>query len=153
MKDSQNIVLTNDEFLMAAMHGTYRRFKGITNKRVNHEEGKRTTWDNEIEAACAELAFCKFNGYYWDGLSHLGAADGGGFEVRWTGLERGNLLLYNDDIDERIYVLMGGFAPRYHIVGSMRAIAGKQSQFLTEHGYYRVPRELLRPPRAPEDVV
>jgi hypothetical protein len=57
------------------------------------------------------------------------------------------------DFDERIYVLMGGFAPRYHIVGSMRAIAGKQPQFLTQHGYYRVPRELLRPPRAPEDVI
>lgn len=133
--------LTMDEVRAACYHGVQRRIKKLNGERQDRAQGKRSTWDNEMEGACAELAFAKYYGVFWGGLSGLRAADCLGFEIRWTNhFDRGGLLIYRNDQDDRRFVLVDGFAPEYRIIGELQGREGKLAQWLHPDGYYMVPR-------------
>lgn len=120
------IELTADEIHMGATHAIYRRcmkHRGLRGDRVQKEV---STWDNEINGALAEVAFCKWRNKYWSGVTGLRANDAPDAEVRWTKHEgNGGLIVYDHDKDEAIYVLMDGGPPVFNVVGFMRGREAK----------------------------
>ena len=122
--------LTANEVHYAASHGLLRRTEKLQGKRGDREENERSTWDNEMEGACAELAWCKHLGVYWSGVADLRARDGGGVEIRWTKHATGGLIVYDRDHDDNVYVLAKGFVPHIRFVGWLtgkeaKALAGR----------------------------
>ncbi|MGA0128435.1 MAG: hypothetical protein ACO3I1_04000 [Burkholderiales bacterium] len=138
------VTLTPNEIHLAATHAIMRRFEKHQGKRSDRIQKERSTWDNEIEGACAELAFAKHLNAYWSGVSDLKAKDGAGMEVRWTKHETGGLIIYPHDDDKSVFVLAKGFAPEFKFVGWLRGADGKKLGRLTNFGYL-VPAEKLHP--------
>lgn len=133
------IELTPDEVHLAASHGIVRRHQKLSGNRKDRMHTKRSDWDNEIEGACAELAFCKYRGIYWSGVGGVRSKDGGNVDIRWTKHEgSGGLIVYPHDSD-MVIVLMDGFAPSYSIIGWIRGIDAKRTEWLRDFGYL-VPR-------------
>lgn len=139
------IQLSPDEIYLAASHGLLRRRAKLRGETRDRAQRSASTWDNEIEGACAELAFCKFRQIYWTGSEGIRARDGGDVDVRWTKhLNTGGLILYDKDDPNLVIVLMEGFAPEYRLVGWLRAGEGKRQEWKDRAGYYLVPRQHLR---------
>jgi len=138
------ITLTPDEVMLGAFHGLTRRSQKLHGNRGDREQRGRSTWDNEIEGACAEIAFCKMRGIYWSGVSGMKSKDGGNVDIRWTKhYETGGLIVYPKD--DGYFVLMDGFAPHLRVIGYMQAAHAKQEKWLDIGGYYLVPRTELKP--------
>jgi hypothetical protein len=140
-----SIQLTPDEVCLAANHAIMRRRAKLVGERRDREQGERSTWENEVEGACAELAFCKHHGIYWSGVSALRARDGGVEDVRWTRHSNGGLIVYPKDPDSLRLVLLDGHAPIFRIVGWLYSREGKRKEdYLDKAGYFLVPRQMLR---------
>jgi hypothetical protein len=138
------VTLTADEVHFAASHGLVRRHAKLSGNRGDRMQRYRSTWDNEIEGVCAELAFCKLRGIYWSGLGGIRAKDGGEVDVRWTKHEgTGGLIVYPHDPDDGRIVLMDGFAPTYRVIGWIVGVEAKRDEWLKDFGYL-VPRNELR---------
>lgn len=111
------VTLTPNDVNLAVSHALLRRTEKLQGKRGDRAQNERSTWDNELEGACAEMAWCKHLGVFWSGVSDLRATDGGGVEVRWTKHATGGLIVYPQDSDDSVYVLAKGFAPHFRFVG------------------------------------
>lgn len=111
------VTLTPNDIHLATTHGLLRRIEKLQGKRGDREQNENSTWANEMEGVCAELAWCKHLNLFWSGVSGLRAVDGGGVEVRWTKHATGGLIVYDHDKDDSVYVLAKGFAPTYRFVG------------------------------------
>ena len=137
------VTLTPNEVHLAASHGLLRRYEKLQGKRSDRIQKERSNWDNEIEGACAELAWAKHLGVYWTGVSNLKAKDGADMEVRWTKHEGGGLIIYPHDDDQSVFVLAKGHAPEFRFVGWLRGAEGKAVGNPTDFGIL-VPAERLR---------
>lgn len=123
----KEITLTPDEIHFAAMHGIHRRMKKLEGARGDRIQKEMSSWDNEINGAGAELAFCKWRKCYWSGLSGLKAADGTA-EVRWTRhYDTGGLIVYPQDDDSAYYTLADGGPRTFRFIGYL---SGKQAKEL-----------------------
>lgn len=138
------VTLTPNEVHLAASHGLLRRYEKLAGRRGDRIQKERSNWDNEIEGACAELAWAKYSGSYWSGVEKLRAKDGAGVEVRWTKHKEGGLIIYDTDDDSAVFVLAKGFAPEFSFVGWLRGKEAKKLGRLTEFGLL-VRQEDLRP--------
>jgi len=127
---------------MAASHGLLRRYEKLAGKRGDRIQKEQSTWDNEIEGACAELAWCKLYKHYWTGVTGLRAKDGGNVEIRWTRWPAGGLIVYPHDKDDAIFVLSRGAAPTYNFIGWLTGGDGKRLGKKTNFGYL-VPENLI----------
>ena len=103
-----SVSLTPDEIHLAASHALMRRHAAISGLRMDRMQGEKSTWDNEIQGAIAELAWCKLSKTYWSGASELRAKDAGDVEIRWTTHQNGGLIIYERDKDDARYVLARG---------------------------------------------
>lgn len=131
------IEITPDELSMVAhvagrrkVASDYRRACGRESRRPEHYQEDRT-WDQEIGAGCAEVAVAKHYDKYWKGAEFNGSAgtDVGKWQVRWTPHMDGKLLIYKEDKDDQIFILVVGKPPRPTIVGWLFAKDAK----LEEH--------------------
>lgn len=139
--------LTLDEVRVACYHGVDRRMKKLNGERGDRPQSDRSTWDNELEGSCTELALNKYYGLYPTSLAGLRAPDSLEWEIRWTNwYDSGGLLIYPDDANDRRYLLLDGFAPNYRIIGWAFGREAKQrDHFIRDGGYYILPRRLLHP--------
>jgi hypothetical protein len=129
------VTLTPNEVHLAASHGLLRRYEKLQGKRGDRIQKERSNWDNEIEGACAELAWAKHLSVYWTGVSNLKAKDGADMEVRWTKHEGGGLIIYPHDDDQSVFVLAKGYAPEFRFVGWLRGGDGKRIGRETDFGF------------------
>jgi hypothetical protein len=129
------VKLTANEIHLAASHAILRRYEKLAGKRGDRIQKEQSTWDNEIEGACAELAWCKLQKKYWSGVSDIRAKDGGDVEIRWTKWNAGGLIIYPHDKDDSIFVLSRGFAPNFEFVGWLTAGDGKKLGKMTSFGF------------------
>lgn len=138
------VTLTPNDIHLATSHGLLRRTEKLQGRRTDREQNERSTWDNEMEGVCAELAWCKHLNLFWSGVSGLRAMDGGGVEIRWTKHDTGGLIVYDHDHDDSVYVLAKGFAPSYRFVGWL---TGKEARPLARRigNITVVQPHLLRP--------
>ena len=139
--------LTADEVCMAASHAIIRRRAKLIGERQDRAQKEDSNWDNEVEGACAELAFCKHHRVYWSGVSGLRAKDSALMEVRWTRhYDVGGLIVYRLQADASRLVLMDGHSPNYRIIGWTTGGEAKLPEFFNKDaGYFLMPRRLLRP--------
>lgn len=91
---------------------------------------KSLAWDYDIEGAGAERAFAKYiNVYYSSPINTFKEPDVGEWQVRWTGHERGCLVVKEGDSEDEPFVLVRGRSPRYEIIGWMRGKDAKQYKY------------------------
>lgn len=140
-------LLTLDEIRFAAYHAVDRRMHQMNGNRSRYGQVYQPVWDDEIESTCAELAFSKFRGTYWSGLTGANSADCGHEDVRWTRHTNGYLAVYPRQADERRIVLLDGLSPAYRIIGWAFVREAKQERYWcgASRGYYALPRRLLHP--------
>jgi hypothetical protein len=128
---------TADELLAAAVVAAQRKItsderrrNGHASRRPEHYEEART-WDQEIESSLAELAVCRWRNCYWFGsvVGTDAGTDAGTAQVRWTGHEAGHLIIYPEDRDDALFVLVVGRSPMMTIVGWARGYEVKTQRF------------------------
>jgi hypothetical protein len=117
------------------LYGDRRRADGRASARPEHYV-EDVTWDQEIEAAAAELAVCRWRGRFWLAATNGGkvVGDSGGFQVRWTEHELGHLLVYPEDEREDPFVLVVGRTPRLTIVGWIYGEQARREEWWRDKG-------------------
>lgn len=120
------VKLTNEEMLQAVITGS-RRLLVSANKSL--DTGCARNWSSEIEGAAAEIAVAKATGSYFDpSVGKYKAKDVGEFHVRHTTLERGSLVIRDQDPDGK-YLLVVGELGAYRIVGSTDSQRVKRPEY------------------------
>lgn len=145
------------EFMSAVIVGLMRfSTSGLQNLNPHQSTGAPRSWmerlNDEIIGACAENAFCRARGIYWDRSINTfhGRPDAGRvWEVRATGRADGALIVRDNDPDDRWYVLVIADPPQFRIVGAMQGKAAKRPQWVRNPGGRRpswfVPQEAVPP--------
>lgn len=135
---STKIELTKEEALEGAIMGSKRRltniFKELSDLGHKGLPIGGSWWSNDIEAACAEIAFSKFIGEEWVGsVNTFSAPDvGKEWQVRYTDLSYGSLIIRNKDKKnlEQKFVLVTGQTPVFHIKGYITCKNAIKDEFL-----------------------
>jgi len=149
------VELTNYELFLAANVGI-RRFIKSKSWDKTHQHQKNFSWNDDIEAAAAEMAVAKLLNVYWDGsVNTFKIPDVGGiFQVRHTMQHNGCLIFRSVDSPLERYVFVRGAvayhspAGSYDVVGWIDGEEAKQDKFLrnpngTGQAWF-VPGEALR---------
>ena len=144
----KQLVLTPDQIAMVAHHAITRRYRRLCgDHRDNKHQLNPFNWNNEIEAACAEYWYSCATNRVWTGVRGENQSDVEGDEIRWTGRDDGNLLLYKSDSPLRRYILVGGFAPLFFIVGwAHGSEAIRERWYQPDKQFYIYPRRELHSP-------
>jgi hypothetical protein len=145
-----NVTLTDYELVQAAMTGMLRQVSAIKRKYKSTLVGKE--WQAHIEGACGEVAVAKAMGRYWGGSVNTfksgGDLDSTGWEVRTRSDHAYNLIVRDNDADERVFILVTGQAPNYQVRGWLKAADAKREEWKKNyggHGFaYFVPNSELR---------
>ncbi|MGD1524588.1 hypothetical protein [Vibrio harveyi] len=132
MKNKNVVQLTMEEMTIVSVIAGLRRGESKTNGRKdNHDFNGDGAWDIEIEGAAAEMAYCKLRGKYWSGSvnSFKNADCGENVQIRHTVLEKGSLIVRDEDLDSHFYVLVTGRAPLLKVCGWINGSDAKQEKF------------------------
>lgn len=147
--------ITYKEMMEAGHVGLMRMVENIKEDRVETHGVTTDTsaWGRHVEAAMAELAFCKHYGFYWGGLGSLKAPDvyGTNIEIRHTHYPNGKLIVQANNEDDHIYWLLTGRFGEYIIHGYMAGTDAKQDQWWPgprpdQHKAFFVPQSALAKP-------
>ena len=149
-KDS--VVLDGKEFILAAHAGLLRRCQNILNGiRPRHCCSEQEGWSRDIDGCIGEVVVAKMLGVYWS-PGKLGSSDLDwlGIEVRSSRHDRPHLILHDDDIDDKPYVLVWLQANRGYVAGWLLAQEGKLKEYWRQRPEVRaeayfVPIEKLHP--------
>lgn len=125
--------LTSSEIMQGAICGITRRIKSIEqNRRPKYGIKPGTEWQVDIEGALGELAVAKALRFYWPATidTFKREADiGAHVEIRTRSERWHDLMVHDEDADDRIFILCRGRAPEYDVAGWIRAREGKRSEF------------------------
>jgi hypothetical protein len=118
---------------MAANIGVMRRLASIKYKNNSAGPDGRV-WDFDIEGACAELAYAKAMGKFWDGsINTFKDPDVGDVQVRSTRYNNGCLILRKTDSPDDWYVLLTGWCGEYIIRGHIKGGHGMLPEYWKTH--------------------
>jgi hypothetical protein len=124
------IELTASEVMLAAQIGARRHISGKMNNRGD-PIGLSNGWENNIEGACAEVAFAKHMNMYLDpNLGKFGEADVGDWHVRSTKYQNGDLCIHPNELSGK-YVLLVGQLNQWEVKGWITAEEARQERFYT----------------------
>ena len=117
--------------LMGTNRNIHHRFLGTKPK---YGQSAMDTWRDDIVGALGEVAVAKHLGLYPDFENRPGyLGDVGRFEVRSTQWSRGSLIVYENDPDDRLYILVcgmpAGAEPFLVIPGALPAAEAKQPRY------------------------
>lgn len=133
-----SISLSKEEALKASIMGVERRLTNIFRelRDLGHHGPPigGSWWSNDIEAACAELAFSKFIKEDWVGaVNTFNAPDvGDSWQVRYTDREYGCLIIRKKDkpkLSQR-FALVTGSLPNYSIKGYLLGTNAIQDKYI-----------------------
>lgn len=110
---------------------------GILRRMLSHKDGRSSgdghnpNWNDDIEGAAAECALAKAIDSYWAPAIDVFKTqpDVGKFEVRYTALKNGKLIVRESDSDSSFFVLVVGSFPDYDVVGGMLGSEAKNSMW------------------------
>jgi len=142
------VTLSPSEGMFAANVGVARRIASLKRKLPNTSISPYL-WENDINGAIAEYAFCKAMGLFWNTTVNVGGIeDAYGYHVKSTAHKNGHLLIKQDSPEGR-YVLVTVNELNCTIVGWMHS-----SEAMID-AYYRnedpsklswwIPQSALRP--------
>ena len=147
-----HVTLNSYELAQAGTTGLLRNIAALKRGYKNKVEPNAANWQNHVEGACGEVAVAKLLGKYWGGSINTfkegGDLDATGWEVRTRSSHHYDLIIRDDDADDRVFILVTGSAPNYQVHGWILAADGKQQQWRKDHGGYGaaffVPKSALR---------
>lgn len=132
------IILTEQEMLMAAVVGASRHYESYAKGRVNSHGLKLedSSVGAHIEGAAGEAAVARFLGRYWGGeRGTFKAADiGSRLQVRTRSKHTYDLIVRDDDADDHAYVLVTGHAPVMDLRGWLWGHDAKRPEFRKNPG-------------------
>jgi hypothetical protein len=130
----KRVDLERYEVILGAFVGINRETASLKSDEYNKVQNKDFGWHTNIEAACAEIAFAKFKGVYWNGsVNTFKRPDVAGYQVRHTRYtENGHLIIYRNDNPEEVFVLVTGTHPVYFVHGWMRGEDAMQQKYWRE---------------------
>jgi len=145
-----NVTLTPYELMQGATAGVLRNVMSI-----NHDYNKSVTgqeWQVHIEGACGEIAVAKAMGKYWGGSVNTfkakGDLDGTGWEIRTRSKHHYELMIRENDPNDRVFILVTGKAPNYRVHGWIKASDAKRQEWKKDYGghgeAYFVPKVALK---------
>lgn len=143
------IQLTPWEMLLAAQVGVMRQVENCKlNRAAHYGAGNSNDWQLHIEGCLGEFALSKHLGIHWAGKGRLRAPDVGEVDVRTRSKDHYELILHEDDPDDRVFWLLCGVNGAYSIKGWITGIDGKRSEFWSDPAGGRpaffVPHSALR---------
>lgn len=98
------------EMQQGALAGVNRRIRAIRSRRRTRDDSPPPDgyWETDINGALCELAAAKALKLFWSDTSRLDKNDGdfAGLQVRGTTHKDGRLIVYRDDYDNQIYLLV-----------------------------------------------
>jgi hypothetical protein len=116
-------------------------------------------WSNHIEGACGELAVAKLLNIYWPASvdTFLEVPDVGCLEVRTRRQDTYDLLVRDQDSDDRIYVHVTGVIPVFTVWGWMWGGEAKHDRWKRSYAErpdaYFIPSKHLKPMRKLIDMI
>jgi hypothetical protein len=147
-----NVVLSATEMLMAASAGVCRQVHNArSDKPTTYGSGHLHDWQYHCEGALGECALAKFLNVYWPGKGDMRDADVGEMDVRTRSEHWYDMVLHDEDPDDRIYWLLTGINGKYKVHGWMWAGDGKKDEYWSDpakqgrHAYF-VPQSKLFSP-------
>ncbi len=148
---SDHIALDPREIMQASLCGVMRQVENIKLKRrPAHGAGREHDWQYAIEGALGEFALAKYLDIYIAGTGTFAGPDVGGYEVRTRSKHSYDLIVRDEDEDDKTFWLVTGLNGVYVIRGWILAGDAKQEEYLAEHGgrpaAYFVPQSALHPP-------
>jgi hypothetical protein len=129
------VELTHREWAKAAMHGCDRQIDGLIRGRVSTQTGSHLQptdgWFWNVNGASGEACVAKWLGVPWDGcFGDLKASDVADLEVRTRPKHDYDLLVFDHDKDDRVYILVTGTGPRWRINGFILGRKGKNPEWM-----------------------
>lgn len=132
------VTLKPYELAAAANTGIRRQVNAMAQgkKDAHGLKDPRDAWFHHINGACGEMAFAKASNRYWDHSlnTYMEGGDVGELQVRTRREPDYELLIRDNDPDERVYVLVTGVPPSFTVVGWMTAKEAKRDEWRKEHG-------------------
>jgi hypothetical protein len=149
------ITLSAEAAISAASVATLQILRKIAKQRNGDhggrsDRGMRERWADGIHGSMAEVALSQALNLAWTpGGMRISRGDVGNMlEVRATEHLGGHLIVYEDDADESLFVLMIGHFPSFRIAGCMLGKSAKQQQWWRQDkdpASYWVPQSALEP--------
>lgn len=134
-----DITLTKMEFFQAAQTGMMRQYINVCRGlRDKHTYGKQldNQWTIHIQGACGEAAVAKYMNVFWLGECGSDLAkfefDVGRTQVRTRSKHSYDLILYEDDNPDHVFILVTGQAPQFKIHGWCLGREGQEERFLKQ---------------------
>ena len=130
------IKLVAEDVWCAVSVATMQMLRKIAKERngdhgATSDRGMRQRWADGIHGAMAEIALARALHLEWTPggklVTHGDVANR--LEVRATERENGHLLIYPNDADESLFVLMIGHYPVFRIAGCILAAAAKKTDW------------------------
>lgn len=150
---SVEVRLDWDEMMRGCTAGSMRVVRHLMKNDLDHKWGMSTAlaFDNNCYGCLAELVVAKHLGVWWSGEGLYEFSDVGQVEVRYAHKRNFRLILHDDDLDDRPYVLVTGEGAggSFWIDGWIMGRDGKHDEWWEDPGTsrpaYFVPRDQLRP--------
>lgn len=132
-----DITLTWSEVALAASVGMRRHMEALrVNRADSHGRGVDNGWTDHIEGACGEAAAAKALDIYWNGSVNTFKTGGdvGPYQVRTRSDHTFDLIVREDDADDRVFILVRGRVPNFDVVGWIRASDAKCAKWVQTYG-------------------
>jgi hypothetical protein len=127
--NNRTVTLDRNEIYIGAIIGVRRMLESWKSKECNKVKNKDFGWHSDIEAACAELAFAKWMGVYWDfSVNTFKKPDVAGYQVRHCQSADGSLIVRPNDSNSENYVLVVGTTPEFKIIGWIKGEDAKTTK-------------------------
>lgn len=131
-----DVTLTDYEMAMASDAGRLRNIAAVKRGYESRISGRE--WQAHIEGACGEVAVAKATGKYWGGSINSfksgGDLDSTGWEVRTRSDHNYDLIVRDNDPDDRVFILVTGLSPNFKIWGWIMSQDAKREEWRANYG-------------------
>ena len=142
--------LTHAEMHRVAMVGVMRNLGALEAGRTHRHRYQGDGWSNHILGAAGEFCVARWAGILWRPAldADEGHPDVGAYHVRTTAHAGGRLIVYRDDQDAALFVLVTGQLPRFRLAGWAYGDEAKDPRWwdnTVRSPTFMVPQAHLRP--------
>lgn len=124
------VILDEGELYQGASVGITRQIQNLgKDRKPAYGAGTENDWQLHIEGALAEMAFAKHLGLFWSGANTFRADDVKSWMVRSTASHSNRLIVHEQDLDTKKFVLVTGCNGRYCIQGWIRGSDAKKKEW------------------------
>lgn len=128
--EGNTVVMDEWDIVDAASKAVRRQAQNLTRGRKDAYGLKGAGWNEHLVGALGEAAVAMFYNVHWSGaIGDITAKDVGRIQVRTRSEAWHNLILHDRDPDDDYFILVHYDAPKFHLLGWIKAIDGKKPEF------------------------